>query len=83
MLGQLASRNIVVIDGPPLLESSVGVVLADHVDVVLLVADLRSLTRADVAETVAVLSPLSPSVVGWVTHQETRLRRSQVFDVGA
>jgi Mrp family chromosome partitioning ATPase len=68
MLGQLASRNIVVIDGPPLLESSAGVVLANHVDVVLLVADLRQLRRREVAETARLLEGIGDVSVCWVSH---------------
>ena len=69
MLGQLASRHIVVLDGPPLLESSLGVVLADQVDVVLLVADLRRLRRREVAESVRLLQGVDNVEVCWVSHE--------------
>ena len=66
---RLASRDIVVIDAPPLLEAPEAALLADHVDVVLLVADMYSLTRTDVARTLRVVGHVSASVVGWITHR--------------
>lgn len=69
MLGQLASRNVVVLDGPPLLESAVATVLADHVDVVLVVADLRQLRRREVAASVRLLEGIGDVAVCWVSHR--------------
>lgn len=65
---RLAARDIVVLDAPPLLEAPEAALLADHADVVLLVADMSSLSRSDVARTLRVAGHLSAPVVGWVTH---------------
>jgi Mrp family chromosome partitioning ATPase len=82
VLGRLATHDIVVIDGPPLLDAPEAMVLADHVDMVLLVGDLRSLTRTDAARAVELLAPLAARVVGWVTHDRRTSRRDDGHEVG-
>lgn len=77
-LGRLASRDVVVIDAPPLLEAPETALLADHVDVVLLVADLGSLRRSDVARAMRVLEHVSARFVGWVSHDRRTSRRNDV-----
>ncbi len=81
MLARLATQHIVVIDGPPLLEVPEAMLLADHVDVVLLVGDLRSLSRTDAARALELLEPLSAPLVGWVTHDRRTARREDDTDV--
>lgn len=76
-LGQLAARDIVVVAGPPLLESADAWVLADHADVVLLVADLRRLRRSDAARAVDLLRPLGSTRTGWVVTSRARRSRSR------
>lgn len=77
MLGQLASRDIVVVDGPALLTSPETLVLAGHVDLVLLVADFRTLRRRDVVATLRLLDDVTDrATLGWVVHPPVGARRS-------
>lgn len=74
VLGRLASRDIVVIDAPPLLEAPETALLADHVDGVLLVADLGSLRRSDMARAMRTVEHVSARFVGWVSHDRRTSR---------
>ncbi len=67
-LDRLDTRAFVVIDAPPVLTSADALLLADIADFVVLVGDLRSGTRADVRETLALLHDTRPSLAGWVTN---------------
>jgi Mrp family chromosome partitioning ATPase len=69
MLGQLAARNVVVVDGPALLTSPETLVLAGHVDIILLVADLRTLRRREAAAALRLLEGAADgATIAWVTH---------------
>ena len=70
VLGELSRRSIVVVDGPPVLEHPTSRLLADRVDVVLLVTDLHRLARRDVALTVESLDGVAAALVGWLTHDQ-------------
>jgi polysaccharide biosynthesis transport protein len=85
MLSRLSRHDIVVVDGPPLLEAPEAMLLAGQVDMVLLVADLSKLTRADAARTVELLGTDDPSgpVVGWVTHDRGSALPEPDLDVEA
>ncbi len=82
-LGRLAADDIVVVAGPPLLDSPDGWVLADHADAVLLVADLRRLRRRDVTRTVDLLRPFASAWSGWVVTRATPRLRSRPRSGGA
>jgi len=73
-LTRLASRAIVVVDGPPLLEDAGSLVLGGRADVILLVADEDSGTRADAQAAVALLKPSRDRVLGWVSNRPPRRR---------
>jgi Mrp family chromosome partitioning ATPase len=75
VLGELARHQVVVVDGPPLLEAPEALVLCDQVDVVLVVADLNRLQRRDMARAVALLETVGAGLVGWVTHNRRIPRR--------
>jgi Mrp family chromosome partitioning ATPase len=72
LLAQLGSRALVVVDAPPLLSRSESVVVTEHADLVLLVADLRGGTRKDAAAAAALLHGLRPRVAGWVVNRPPR-----------
>jgi Mrp family chromosome partitioning ATPase len=77
MLGELAARDIVVIDGPALLTSPETLVIAGHVDLVLLVADLRTLRRRDVSACLRMLDGAADrATLAWVLHPPVGARRS-------
>jgi Mrp family chromosome partitioning ATPase len=72
LLAQLGSRALVLVDAPPLLSRSESVVLAEHADLVLLVANLRGGTRRDAAAAAALLQGLRTRVAGWVVNRPPR-----------
>ena len=72
---RLESRAIVVIDAPPVLTSADSLLLADVADLVVLVGDLRSGTRSDVREALALLDGAGPKLAGWVMNLPPRRRR--------
>lgn len=72
VLEKLERRAFVVIDAPPVRSSAESLLLADAADLVVLVGDLRSGTRRDVRETMALLEDLAPRLAGWVTNQPPR-----------
>lgn len=76
-LGQLAARDIVVVDAPALLTSPETLVLAGHVDLVVLVADLQQLRRRDVAATLRLLAGVDEVTTTWVTHPPMGARRAR------
>lgn len=76
-LDRLDTRAFVVVDAPPVLTSADALLLSDIADFVVLVGDLRSGTRADVRETLALLHDVRPSLAGWVTNLPRRGRGRQ------
>jgi len=76
VLGQLAAHAVVVVDAPPLLTWAESLLLADRADAVLLVADLRSGTRADAADVVALGQGFQTQLAGWVVNRQHRRSRS-------
>lgn len=68
VLSHLGSHAIVVVDAPPVLDSASSLLLADNADVVLLVGDLRSGRRTEVAETLRLLEAARPAIAGWVVN---------------
>ena len=76
-LDRLDTRAFVVVDAPPVLTSADALLLADIADFVVLVGDLRSGTRRDVRETLALLHDVRPSLAGWVTNVPRRRRGRQ------
>lgn len=75
VLEQLETAAYVVIDAPPLLSSADSLLLADVADHVVLVGDLRTGTRADVAEAQTLLGEAGPTTAGWVVNLPPRQRR--------
>ncbi|MEO5710590.1 MAG: hypothetical protein ABIQ59_12295 [Nocardioidaceae bacterium] len=77
-LSRLATHCIVLVDGPPVLDSPEALVLADLCHSVLLVADERAGTRADARETTRLLGTTAAVRLGWVANRprHVRLRRS-------
>jgi polysaccharide biosynthesis transport protein len=65
-LGQLASRQIVVVVGPPLLTSARAWQLVDQADAILVVAEIPRLRRVDAAQVVEMLGSVADAAVGWV-----------------
>jgi Mrp family chromosome partitioning ATPase/capsular polysaccharide biosynthesis protein len=75
-LRRLSPQSYVVIDAPPLLASADSLLLADLADAVVLVADLRTGTRADVREAWELLQGVEPgTVLGWIANRRPRERR--------
>jgi tyrosine-protein kinase len=75
LLGRLTkSADVVVIDAPTVLGAPDTPLLADHVDAVLLVVDVRHGLRADAAAAVAALSHVEHKLVGCVTNRPRRPR---------
>jgi Mrp family chromosome partitioning ATPase len=72
LIAQLGAGALVVVDAPPLLSRSESLVVAEHADLVLLVADLRTGTRKDAAAGVALLQGLRPRIAGWVVNHPPR-----------
>ena len=74
-LSRLATRSIVLVDGPPVLDCPDALILADLCDSVLLVADERAGTRADAGESVRLLGTTAAVPLGWVANRPRRARR--------
>ena len=74
VLERLERRAFVVIDAPPVLTSADSLLLADASDLVVLVGDLRSGTRTDAREALALLDDVGPRLVGWVANRPPRRR---------
>jgi Mrp family chromosome partitioning ATPase/capsular polysaccharide biosynthesis protein len=74
VLERLERRAFVVIDAPPVLTSADSLLLADVSDLVVLVGDLRSGTRTDVHEALALLDDVRPRLAGWVANRPPRRR---------
>jgi Mrp family chromosome partitioning ATPase len=72
VLERLEKRAFVVIDAPPVLTSPDCLLLADVADLVVLVGDLRSGTRRDVSEALALLYDVGPRLAGWVANLPPR-----------
>jgi tyrosine-protein kinase len=68
LLNQFKRWAYVVIDAPPVLTSADSLLLADAADLVVLVGDLRSGTRTDVREAMALLDDVEPKLAGWVAN---------------
>ena len=75
LLEGLERRAFVVIDAPPLLVSADSLLLTDVADLVVLVGDLRSGTRSDVRDALALLDDVGPRLAGWVANLPPRRRR--------
>jgi Mrp family chromosome partitioning ATPase len=75
VLQRMDRRAFVVIDAPPVLTSADALLLADAADHVILVGDLRSGTRTDVREALALLDDVRPKLAGWVANRPPRRRR--------
>ncbi len=74
-LRRLGPQTHVVVDAPPLLASADSLLLADTADAVVLVADLRTGTRADVREAWEMLQGVEPgTLLGWVVNRPPRHR---------
>jgi receptor protein-tyrosine kinase len=74
VLDRFDSRTFVVIDAPPVLTSADALLLADLADLVVVVGDLRSGTRTDLRETLALLVDVEPRLAGWVANVPRRRR---------
>ncbi len=75
VLKRLAKGALVVIDAPPVLTSADALLLADVADLVVLVGDLRSGTRTDVRDAMALLDEVGPRLAGWVANLPPPRRR--------
>jgi Mrp family chromosome partitioning ATPase len=74
VLSDLASRDVVLVVGPPVIDCPETVVLAGHADVVALVGVLRNLRRRDVAEVLRLLEPAGATRICWVLRSVGRGR---------
>jgi Mrp family chromosome partitioning ATPase/capsular polysaccharide biosynthesis protein len=74
-LAHLAAHALVVVDAPPLLVVPDSLILAEHADVVLLVADLRSGTRSDASDAVGFREHVPAQPAGWVANRPQRPNR--------
>ena len=85
VLAQLGERAIVVIDAPPILESSASLALAHLADVVLVVGDLRSGRRHDAESAARLLEGVHPVLTGWVANEPgvtaPSSRRDRTFEL--
>jgi Mrp family chromosome partitioning ATPase len=76
LLGRVAkTADVVVIDAPTVLGAPDTALLADEVDVVVLVVDLRYGLRADAVAAVTALNHVEDKLVGCVTNRPRRQRR--------
>jgi Mrp family chromosome partitioning ATPase len=76
LLGRLTkTADVVVIDAPTVLGAPDTALLADGVDAVVLVVDLRYGLRADAVAAVAALNHVEDKLVGCVTNRPRRQRR--------
>jgi Mrp family chromosome partitioning ATPase len=76
LLGRLTkTADVVVIDAPTVLGAPDAALLADGVDAVVLVVDLRYGLRADAVAAVAALNHVEHKLVGCVTNRPRRKRR--------
>jgi len=76
LLGRLTkTADVVVIDAPTVLGAPDAALLADGVDAVVLVVDLRYGLRADAVAAVAALNHVEHKLVGCVTNRPRRQRR--------
>jgi Mrp family chromosome partitioning ATPase len=76
LLGRLTkTADVVVIDAPTVLGAPDTALLADEVDVVVLVVDLRYGLRADAVAAVTALNHVEDKLVGCVTNRPRRQRR--------
>ena len=80
VLRRLEKRAFVVIDAPPMLTSADYLLLADVADFVILVGDLRSGTRTDIREAMALFDDVEPTPAAWVANPPAgRRERARVL----
>jgi tyrosine-protein kinase len=75
VLDRLAKDAVVVIDAPPVLEAPETLLVGYDADLVVMVVDLRSGTRAGAATAAEMLRRDNGKLVGVVTNKPTRSRR--------